>query len=38
VIDGGEVPYMAGMLNDFLRIPPEQAQALFAKLRPASKG
>ncbi len=38
VIDGGEVPFMAGMLNDFLRIPPEQAQALFAKLRQAAKG
>lgn len=38
VIDGGEVPFMAGMMNDFLRIPPEQAQALFSKLRQASKG
>jgi NAD(P)-dependent dehydrogenase (short-subunit alcohol dehydrogenase family) len=38
VIDGGEVPFMAGMLNDFLRIPPEKAQALFERLRSAAKG
>jgi NAD(P)-dependent dehydrogenase (short-subunit alcohol dehydrogenase family) len=34
-IDGGEVPFMAGMMNDFLRMPPAQAQALFERLRPS---